>query len=100
MGQPAELLNEPPSYLGHTPSNNKKSMGCNWQVYSRGSWSHRRHERRGSLEGSHMQPNTIQQSSNINNSRCETRDTNTNLEQEANEDSIQTQEAFKMWKMI
>ena len=32
LGQPAELLNEPPSYLGHTPSNNKKAMGCNWQV--------------------------------------------------------------------
>ena len=47
-----------------------------------------------------MQPNTIQQSSSRNNSRSETRDINTDLEQEANEDSIQTQEAFKMWKMI
>ena len=52
------------------------------------------------MEGSHKQPNIIQQNSSRNNSRSETRDINTDLEQEANEDSIQTQEAFKMWKMI
>ena len=48
LGQPSVLLNEPTSYLGHTPSKNKNEMGCNWQVYSRESWSHRRHQR---LEG-------------------------------------------------
>ena len=99
----SELLNEPPGYLGHTPSNNKKAMGCNWQVYCRGSWSHRRHQRLEGqihLEGSHKQPNIIQQNSSRNNSRSETRDINRDLEQEPNEDTIQAQEAFKMWEMI
>jgi len=100
LGQPTELLNEPQTYLGLTPSNHKKAMGGSWQVYSRGSWSHRRHQRRGSLEGSHMPPNNIQQSSSRNISRSETGDIITDLEQEASGDSTQTQEAFKMWKMI
>ena len=61
-------------------------MGCNWQVYSRGSWSHRRHQRlevQIQLKGNHEQPNNIQQDNKRNNSSSGTRDINRDFEQEA-----------------
>ena len=110
LGQPTELLNEPHTYLAHTPS--KKAMEGNWRVYSRGSWSNRRSQTRGSLEGRHMPLNIIRHSNKRNNYKSETGDINSDQEQEASRDinsdqeqeasggSIQTQEAIKMWKLI
>ena len=83
LGQLTDLPYEPQTYLDHTPSTHKKPTGGNWQVYSRGSWSNRRHQRSGSFEGNHMPLSIIQQSSSRNSSGTATGNISIDLQQEA-----------------
>ena len=100
LGQLTDLPYEPQTYLDHTPSTHKKPTGGNWQVYSRGSWSNRRHQRSGSFEGNHMPLSIIQQSSNRNSSGIATGNISIDLQQEASGGYTQTQQVAKLWKMI
>ncbi|KAG5068618.1 hypothetical protein JHK85_000995 [Glycine max] len=101
LGQPSVILNEPTIKLGRTPPKNNNEVSCNWQVYSSGSWSHRRYQRlAGQVNANQEQPNNTQADSRSNDPNSETRDINKDFEEEANTETAQAQEAINMWEMI
>ena len=101
LGLTSTLLNEPANHLGHTPPKNNNEMGCKWQVYSRGSWSQRRHHRQeGQLNTNQEKENDTHADSRSSASNSGTKDINNVLEVEANTEFLQAQEAINMWEMI